>query len=142
KWFNVVSYGLDANEDIDYEALEKRAHETKPKLIIAGASAFALRIDFERISKVAKAVGAYFMVDMAHYAGLIAAGVYPNPVPFADFVTTTTHKSLRGPRGGVILMKAEHEKAINSAIFPGIQGGPLMHVIAGKAVAFKEAASP
>ncbi|WP_321890310.1 serine hydroxymethyltransferase, partial [Paraburkholderia bannensis] len=130
KWFNVVSYGLDANEDIDYEALEKRAHETKPKLIIAGASAFALRIDFERISKVAKAVGAYFMVDMAHYAGLIAAGVYPNPVPFADFVTTTTHKSLRGPRGGVILMKAEHEKAINSAIFPGIQGGPLMHVIA------------
>ncbi|WP_321789210.1 serine hydroxymethyltransferase, partial [Paraburkholderia sp. J94] len=114
----------------------------KPKLIIAGASAFALRIDFERIAKVAKAVGAYFMVDMAHYAGLIAAGVYPNPVPFADFVTTTTHKSLRGPRGGVILMKAEHEKAINSAIFPGIQGGPLMHVIAGKAVAFKEAASP
>ncbi|WP_027815548.1 serine hydroxymethyltransferase [Paraburkholderia bannensis] len=142
KWFNVVSYGLDANEDIDYDALEKRAHETRPKLIIAGASAFALRIDFERISKVAKAVGAYFMVDMAHYAGLIAAGVYPNPVPFADFVTTTTHKSLRGPRGGVILMKAEHEKAINSAIFPGIQGGPLMHVIAGKAVAFKEAASP
>jgi glycine hydroxymethyltransferase len=142
KWFNVVSYGLDANEDIDYEALEKRAHETKPKLIIAGASAFALRIDFERIAKVAKAVGAYFMVDMAHYAGLIAAGVYPNPVPHADFVTTTTHKSLRGPRGGVILMKAEHEKAINSAIFPGIQGGPLMHVIAGKAVAFKEAASP
>ncbi|WP_321867874.1 serine hydroxymethyltransferase, partial [Paraburkholderia tropica] len=142
KWFNVVSYGLDANEDIDYDALEKRAHETKPKLIIAGASAFALRIDFERIAKVAKAVGAYFMVDMAHYAGLIAAGVYPNPVPFADFVTTTTHKSLRGPRGGVILMKAEHEKAINSAIFPGIQGGPLMHVIAGKAVAFKEAATP
>ncbi|WP_183716138.1 serine hydroxymethyltransferase, partial [Paraburkholderia tropica] len=137
-----VSYGLDANEDIDYDALEKRAHETKPKLIIAGASAFALRIDFERIAKVAKAVGAYFMVDMAHYAGLIAAGVYPNPVPFADFVTTTTHKSLRGPRGGVILMKAEHEKAINSAIFPGIQGGPLMHVIAGKAVAFKEAATP
>ncbi|MFP3615302.1 aminotransferase class V-fold PLP-dependent enzyme, partial [Paraburkholderia sp. SIMBA_050] len=110
KWFNVVSYGLDANEDIDYDALEKRAHETKPKLIIAGASAFALRIDFERIAKVAKAVGAYFMVDMAHYAGLIAAGVYPNPVPHADFVTTTTHKSLRGPRGGVILMKAEYEK--------------------------------
>ncbi|WP_042266208.1 serine hydroxymethyltransferase [Paraburkholderia heleia] len=142
KWFNVVSYGLDAKEDIDYEALEKRAHETKPKLIIAGASAFALRIDFERIAKVAKAVGAYFMVDMAHYAGLIAAGVYPNPVPHADFVTTTTHKSLRGPRGGVILMKAEFEKQINSAIFPGIQGGPLMHVIAGKAVAFKEALSP
>jgi len=142
KWFNVVSYGLDANEDIDYEAMEKLARETKPKLIIAGASAFALKIDFERFSKIAKEVGAYFMVDMAHYAGLIAAGVYPNPVPHADFVTTTTHKSLRGPRGGVILMKAEFEKQINSAIFPGIQGGPLMHVIAGKAVAFKEALSP
>ena len=142
KWFNVVSYGLDAAEDIDYEAMEALARETKPKLIIAGASAFALRIDFERFAKIAKEVGAYFMVDMAHYAGLIAAGVYPNPVPHADFVTTTTHKSLRGPRGGVILMKAEHEKAINSAIFPGIQGGPLMHVIAGKAVAFKEALSP
>ncbi|WP_414444040.1 serine hydroxymethyltransferase [Burkholderia sp. 22PA0106] len=141
KWFNVVSYGLDANEDIDYEALEKRAHETKPKLIIAGASAFSLKIDFERISRVAKDIGAYFMVDMAHYAGLIAAGLYPNPVPHADFVTTTTHKSLRGPRGGVILMKAEFEKQINSAIFPGIQGGPLMHVIAAKAVAFKEAGS-
>ncbi|MCS6766184.1 MAG: serine hydroxymethyltransferase [Candidatus Protistobacter heckmanni] len=142
KWFNVVSYGLNAQEDIDYDALEKLAQEKKPKLIIAGASAFALRIDFERIAKVAKSIGAYFMVDMAHYAGLIAAGVYPNPVPHADFVTTTTHKSLRGPRGGVILMKAEHEKAVNSAIFPGIQGGPLMHVIAGKAVAFKEALSP
>ena len=142
KWFNVVSYGLDANEDIDYDKMEALARETKPKLIIAGASAFALRIDFERFAKIAKEVGAYFMVDMAHYAGLIAAGVYPNPVPHADFVTTTTHKSLRGPRGGVILMKAEHEKAINSAIFPGIQGGPLMHVIAGKAVAFKEALSP
>ncbi|MGL4768130.1 MAG: serine hydroxymethyltransferase [Formosimonas sp.] len=142
KWFNVVSYGLNADEDIDYEAMEALARETKPKLIIAGASAFALRIDFERFAKIAKEVGAYFMVDMAHYAGLIAAGVYPNPVPHADFVTTTTHKSLRGPRGGVILMKAEHEKAINSAIFPGIQGGPLMHVIAGKAVAFKEALSP
>ena len=142
KWFNVVSYGLNAQEDIDYDALEKLAHEKKPKMIIAGASAFALRIDFERIAKVAKDVGAYFMVDMAHYAGLIAAGVYPNPVPHADFVTTTTHKSLRGPRGGVILMKAEHERAINSAIFPGIQGGPLMHVIAGKAVAFKEALTP
>ena len=142
KWFNVVSYGLDANEDIDYDKMEALARETKPKLIIAGASAFALRIDFERFAKIAKEVGAYFMVDMAHYAGLIAAGVYPNPVPHADFVTTTTHKSLRGPRGGVILMKAEHEKAINSAIFPGLQGGPLMHVIAGKAVAFKEALSP
>ncbi len=142
KWFNVVSYGLDESEDIDYEKLEALAREHKPKMIIAGASAFALRIDFERFAKIAKEVGAYFMVDMAHYAGLIAAGVYPNPVPHADFVTTTTHKSLRGPRGGVILMKAEHEKAINSAIFPGIQGGPLMHVIAGKAVAFKEALSP
>ncbi|WP_118178672.1 serine hydroxymethyltransferase [Paraburkholderia phosphatilytica] len=142
KWFNVVSYGLNAQEDIDYDALEAEARAKQPKLIIAGASAFALHIDFERIGRVAKAIGAYFMVDMAHYAGLIAAGVYPNPVPHADFVTTTTHKSLRGPRGGVILMKAEHEKAINSAIFPGIQGGPLMHVIAGKAVAFKEAASP
>lgn len=142
KWFNVVSYGLDANEDIDYEAMEQLAREHKPKLIIAGASAFALRIDFERFAKIAKEIGAYFMVDMAHYAGLVAAGVYPNPVPHADFVTTTTHKSLRGPRGGVILMKAEHEKAVNSAIFPGIQGGPLMHVIAGKAVAFKEALSP
>ncbi|MGB5109438.1 MAG: serine hydroxymethyltransferase [Formosimonas sp.] len=142
KWFNVVSYGLDANEDIDYDAMEALAREAKPKLIIAGASAFALKIDFERFAKIAKEVGAYFMVDMAHYAGLIAAGVYPNPVPHADFVTTTTHKSLRGPRGGVILMKAEHEKAINSSIFPGIQGGPLMHVIAGKAVAFKEALSP
>jgi len=142
KWFNVVSYGLTEQEDIDYEAMERLAHEHKPKLIIAGASAFSLKIDFERFAKVAKAVGAYFMVDMAHYAGLIAAGVYPNPVPHADFVTSTTHKSLRGPRGGIILMKAEHEKAINSAIFPGIQGGPLMHVIAGKAVAFKEALSP
>jgi glycine hydroxymethyltransferase len=142
KWFNVVSYGLDANEAIDYDALERKAHETKPKLLIAGASAYALRIDFERMAKVAKDIGAYFMVDMAHYAGLIAAGVYPNPVPFADFVTTTTHKSLRGPRGGVILMKSEFEKQINSAIFPGLQGGPLMHVIAAKAVAFKEALSP
>ncbi|OWY32151.1 serine hydroxymethyltransferase [Herbaspirillum aquaticum] len=142
KWFNVVSYGLNDKEEIDYDAMERLAREKKPKLIIAGASAYSLRIDFERFAKIAKEVGAYFMVDMAHYAGLIAAGVYPNPVPFADFVTSTTHKSLRGPRGGVILMKAEHEKAINSAIFPGIQGGPLMHVIAAKAVAFKEAASP
>uniref|UniRef100_UPI003F499B2E serine hydroxymethyltransferase n=1 Tax=Cupriavidus yeoncheonensis TaxID=1462994 RepID=UPI003F499B2E len=142
KWFNVISYGLDENEDIDYQAAEQLAQEHRPKLIVAGASAFALKIDFERLAKIAKSVGAYLMVDMAHYAGLIAAGVYPNPVPHADFVTTTTHKSLRGPRGGVILMKAEHEKAINSSIFPGIQGGPLMHVIAAKAVAFKEALSP
>jgi glycine hydroxymethyltransferase len=142
KWFNVVSYGLDANEAIDYDAMERKAHESKPKLIIAGASAYALRIDFERFAKVAKDIGAIFMVDMAHYAGLIAAGVYPNPVPHADVVTSTTHKSLRGPRGGFILMKPEHEKAINSAIFPGLQGGPLMHVIAAKAVAFKEALQP
>ena len=139
KWFNVVAYGLDANEDIDYAAMEAKAREHRPKLIIAGASAFSLRIDFERFARVAKEIGAVFMVDMAHYAGLIAAGVYPSPIPHADVVTSTTHKTLRGPRGGIILMKAEHEKALNSAIFPGLQGGPLMHVIAGKAVAFKEA---
>ncbi|TMH09714.1 MAG: serine hydroxymethyltransferase [Betaproteobacteria bacterium] len=142
KWFKVVSYGLDADEAIDYAQMERLAHEHKPKLIIAGASAYSLRIDFERFAKVAKEIGAHFMVDMAHYAGLIAAGVYPNPVPFADVVTSTTHKSLRGPRGGFILMKDHVAKAINSAIFPGIQGGPLMHVIAAKAVAFKEALSP
>jgi glycine hydroxymethyltransferase len=142
KWFNVVSYGLDAHEAIDYDAMERKAHETRPKLIIAGASAYSLAIDFERFAKVARDVGALFMVDMAHYAGLIAAGLYPNPVPHADVVTSTTHKSLRGPRGGIILMKAAHEKAINSAIFPGLQGGPLMHVIAAKAVAFKEALAP
>ncbi|MDP2810896.1 MAG: serine hydroxymethyltransferase [Rhodocyclaceae bacterium] len=142
KWFKVVPYGLTDKEEIDYEAMEQLAHEHKPKLIIAGASAYALKIDFERFAKVAKAIGAIFMVDMAHYAGLIAAGFYPNPVPHADVVTSTTHKTLRGPRGGLILMKAEHEKAINSAIFPGLQGGPLMHVIAAKAVAFGEALKP
>ncbi len=142
KWFNAISYGLDKNEAIDYEQMEHLAREQKPKLIIAGASAYSLAIDFERFAKVAKEIGAIFMVDMAHYAGLIAAGVYPNPVPYADVVTSTTHKSLRGPRGGIILMKAEHEKAINSAVFPGMQGGPLMHVIAAKAVAFKEALEP
>jgi len=143
KWFKVVSYGLDADEAIDYDAMERLAHEHKPKLIIAGASAYSLRIDFERFARVAKAVGAIFMVDMAHYAGLIAAGVYPNPVPFADVVTSTTHKSLRGPRGGIIVTNDEAiAKKMNSAIFPGIQGGPLMHVIAGKAVAFKEALAP
>jgi len=142
KWFNAISYGLDKNEAIDYEQMERLAREQKPKLIIAGASAYSLAIDFERFAKVAKEIGAIFMVDMAHYAGLIAAGVYPNPVPYADVVTSTTHKSLRGPRGGIILMKAEHEKAINSAVFPGMQGGPLMHVIAAKAVAFKEALEP
>ncbi|QWE04752.1 serine hydroxymethyltransferase [Polynucleobacter sp. JS-JIR-II-50] len=142
KWFNPIAYGLDKNEEIDYEQMERLAREHKPKLIIAGASAYSLKIDFERIGKLAKEVGAIFMVDMAHYAGLVAAGVYPNPVPHADIVTSTTHKSLRGPRGGIILMKAEHEKAINSAVFPGLQGGPLMHVIAGKAAAFKEAQEP
>ena len=142
KWFNVVAYGLNEKEEIDYDKMEEMAREHKPKIIIAGASAYALRIDFERFAKIAKEVGAIFWVDMAHYAGLIAAGFYPNPVPHADVVTSTTHKTLRGPRGGIILMKAEHEKALNSAIFPGLQGGPLMHVIAAKAVAFKEAASP
>ncbi len=142
KWFKVVSYGLNDKEEIDYDAMERQAREHKPKLIIAGASAYSLRIDFERFAKIAKEIGAYFMVDMAHYAGLIAAGVYPNPVPHADVVTSTTHKSLRGPRGGIILMKDHVAKQINSAIFPGIQGGPLMHVIAGKAVAFKEALTP
>jgi len=143
KWFKVVSYGLTAAEEIDYDAMERLAHETRPKLIIAGASAYSLRIDFARFAKVAKDVGAWFMVDMAHYAGLIAAGLYPNPLPHADVVTSTTHKSLRGPRGGIVLMNDEGvAKKINSAIFPGIQGGPLMHVIAAKAVAFKEALAP
>ncbi len=142
KWFKVVAYGLDASEAIDYEKMEELAREHKPRILIAGASAYSLRIDFERFAKVAREVGAIFLVDMAHYSGLIAAGCYPSPLPHADVITSTTHKTLRGPRGGVILMKAEHEKAINSAIFPGIQGGPLMHVIAAKAVAFKEALMP
>jgi glycine hydroxymethyltransferase len=143
KWFKVVSYGLDAQEAIDYDAMERLAHEHKPKLIIAGASAYSLRIDFERFASVARDIGAIFMVDMAHYAGLIAGGVYPNPLPHAHVVTSTTHKSLRGPRGGIILTNHEDiAKKVNSAIFPGIQGGPLMHVIAAKAVAFKEALAP
>lgn len=142
KLYNFVSYGLDENEELDYDELERLAKEHKPKLIVGGASAYALRIDFERMARIAHENGALLMVDIAHYAGLVAGGAYPNPVPHADFVTSTTHKSLRGPRGGVIMMKAEHEKAINSAIFPGIQGGPLIHVIAGKAVAFKEALAP
>ena len=142
KLFKIVPYGLNAKEEIDYDEMEKLAIESKPKLLIGGASAYALRIDWERMSQIAKKVGAYFMVDMAHYSGLIAAGVYPSPVPFADFVTSTTHKTLRGPRGGIILAKAEFEKSINSYVFPGIQGGPLMHVIAGKAVAFLEALKP
>jgi len=142
KWFNVVAYGLNAQEEIDYDRMEALAREHKPKLLIAGASAYALKTDWARFARVAKEIGAIFMVDMAHYSGLIAGGVYPNPVPHADVVTSTTHKSLRGPRGGIILMKAEHEKAINSAVFPGLQGGPLMHVIAAKAVAFGEALKP
>ena len=142
KWFNVVSYGLNDREEIDYDAMERKARESRPKIIIAGASAYSLRIDFERFARVAKGIGALLVVDIAHYAGLIAAGEYPSPIPHADIVTSTTHKSLRGPRGGIILMRPEHEKAINSAIFPGLQGGPLMHVIAAKAVAFKEALAP
>jgi glycine hydroxymethyltransferase len=142
KWFKAVPYGLNDKEEIDYDRMEALAREHRPKLLIAGASAYSLRTDWARFARVAKEIGAVFLVDMAHYSGLIAAGVYPNPVPHADIVTSTTHKSLRGPRGGIILMKAEHEKAINSAIFPGIQGGPLMHVIAAKAVAFGEALKP
>ncbi len=142
KLYNFIPYGLDENEELNYAQVEQLAKEHKPKLIVAGASAYSLRIDFERMAKIAHDNGALLMVDIAHYAGLVAGGQYPNPVPHADFVTSTTHKSLRGPRGGVIMMKAEHEKAVNSAIFPGIQGGPLMHVIAGKAVAFKEALAP
>ncbi len=142
KWFKVVSYGLDAREEIDYDAMRQLALKERPKLIIAGASAYSLRIDFERFAAVAREVDAILMVDMAHYAGPIAAGLYPNPVPHADVVTSTTHKTLRGPRGGLILMKEHLAKAINSAVFPGIQGGPLMHVIAAKAVAFKEALDP
>lgn len=142
KMFKIVAYGLNEAEEIDYDDMERVAMETKPKLIIGGASAYALRFDWARMADIAKKCGAYFMVDMAHYAGLIAAGVYPNPVPHADFVTSTTHKTLRGPRGGLILAKAEFEKSLNSSVFPTLQGGPLMHVIAAKAVAFKEAMAP
>ena len=142
KLFNIIPYGLNDKEEIDYDHMEELAIENKPKLIIGGASAYALTFDWERMSNIAKKVGAYFMVDMAHYSGLIAGGVYPNPTPYADFVTSTTHKSLRGPRGGFILAKEEHAKALNSMVFPGIQGGPLMHVIAAKAVAFLEALKP
>jgi len=142
KLFNIVPYGLNAQEEIDYDEMEKIALETKPRLIIGGASAYALRFDWHRMSEIAKKVGAYFMVDMAHYSGLIAGGVYPNPAPYADFITSTTHKSLRGPRGGFIIAKPEFEKIINSFVFPGIQGGPLMHVIAAKATAFLEALKP
>lgn len=142
KLFNIVAYGLNEQEEIDYDEMERVALETKPKLLIGGASAYALRFDWARMAEIAKKVGAYFMVDMAHYSGLIAAGVYPNPVPHADFVTSTTHKTLRGPRGGVIMAKAEFEKKLNSSVFPSLQGGPLMHVMAGKATAFLEASKP
>jgi glycine hydroxymethyltransferase len=142
KLYNFHQYGLDANEVLDYDKVEELAKTQKPKMIVAGASAYSLHIDFERLARIAKDSGALLLVDVAHYSGLVAGGAYPNPVPHADFVTSTTHKSLRGPRGGVIMMKAEYEKAINSAIFPGIQGGPLMHVIAAKAVAFREALTP
>jgi len=142
KLFNIVAYGLNDKEEIDYDEMEKLAIKSKPQLIIGGASAYALRFDWERMSQIAKKVGAYFMVDIAHYSGLVAGGVYPNPVPYADFVTSTTHKSLRGPRGGFIIAKPEFEKIINSYVFPGLQGGPLMHVIAGKAIAFGEALKP
>jgi glycine hydroxymethyltransferase len=142
KIFNSIAYGLKPKtEELDYDEVERLAHEHKPKMIVAGASAYALIIDWKRFRKIADEVGAYLFVDMAHYAGLVAAGFYPNPVGIADFVTSTTHKTLRGPRGGIIMAKPEHEKALNSAIFPQTQGGPLMHVIAAKAVAFKEAAT-
>lgn len=143
KLYNAVTYGLDENEVLDYAEVERLALEHKPKMIVAGASAYALQIDWAKFREIADKVGAYLFVDIAHYAGLVAGGEYPNPVPFCDFVTTTTHKTLRGPRGGVILCRDNtHEKALNSSIFPSLQGGPLMHVIAAKAVAFKEALQP
>ena len=143
KYFNIVPYGVDDNTHyIDYDKLRAIAHECKPKMIIAGASAYPRAIDFEKFSEIAKEVGAYLMVDIAHIAGLVAAGLHQNPVPYADFVTTTTHKTLRGPRGGMILCKEEYAQMIDKAIFPGTQGGPLMHIIAAKAVCFKEALTP
>ncbi len=142
KLFNSVAYGLSEAEEIDYDQVRDLAREFNPRMIVAGASAYALRADWQRFRDIADEVGAMLMVDMAHYAGLVAAGLYPNPVGIADFVTSTTHKTLRGPRGGVILAATEHEKSLNSAIFPSIQGGPLMHVIAAKAVSFREALAP
>jgi len=139
KLYHAVSYGLNAAEEIDYHQVAQLAEQHNPKMVVAGASAYSLTIDWQRFRDIADSVDAYLFVDMAHYAGLVAAGLYPSPVGIADFVSSTTHKTLRGPRGGIILAKTEHEKLINSAIFPGIQGGPLMHVIAAKAVAFKEA---
>ena len=142
KYFRIVPYGVSREDErIDYDALEKLAEENKPKMIVAGASAYPRIIDFPRLRAIADKVGAYLMVDIAHIAGLVAAGLHPSPVPYADIVTTTTHKTLRGPRGGVIMCKEQYAKAIDKAVFPGMQGGPLMHVIAGKAVAFKEALS-
>ena len=142
KYYNIVPYGVtEENSTVDYEAIRKLAIECKPKLIVAGASAYPRVLDFKKFGEIAKEVGAYLLVDMAHISGLVAAGLHPNPVPYADFVTTTTHKTLRGPRGGLILCKEEHAKMIDKAIFPGIQGGPLMHVIAAKAVCLKEALS-
>ena len=140
--YRAVSYGVDDRGYLDYEVMERLAHEHRPKMIIAGYSAYSRVIDFERFARVASDVGALFMVDMAHFAGLVAAGVHPSPVPHADIVTTTTHKTLRGPRGGLILSKAAHQKAVDKAVFPGLQGGPLEHVIAAKAVALKEALDP
>ena len=143
KYFHIVPYGVSKEDErIDYDALEQIALENKPKMIVAGASAYPRVIDFPRLREIADKVGAYLMVDIAHIAGLVAAGLHPSPVPYADIVTTTTHKTLRGPRGGVIMCKEQYAKAIDKAVFPGMQGGPLMHVIAGKAVAFKEALSP
>ena len=142
KLYRSVAYGLDSKEEIDYDQVRALAAEFNPRMIVAGASAYALRIDWQKFRDIADEVGALFMVDMAHYAGLVAAGLYPSPVGIADFVTSTTHKTLRGPRGGVILARAEHEKALNSSIFPSLQGGPLMHVIAAKAMAFQEALQP
>ncbi|MDX1920379.1 MAG: serine hydroxymethyltransferase [Candidatus Caenarcaniphilales bacterium] len=142
KWFNVVSYGVDADGWLNYDNLKEQAQKHKPKLIIAGASAYPRKIDFAKFAEVAKEVGAYLLVDMAHIAGLVATGEHPNPIEYADFVTTTTHKTLRGPRGGLILCKEKYAKQVDSAVFPGNQGGPLMHVIAAKAVAFGEALRP
>lgn len=142
KYFKIVPYGVSKEDErIDYDALEQLAIENKPKMIVAGASAYPRIIDFPRLREIADKVGAYLMVDIAHIAGLVAAGLHPSPVPYADIVTTTTHKTLRGPRGGIIMCKEQYAKAIDKAVFPGMQGGPLMHVIAGKAVAFKEALS-
>jgi glycine hydroxymethyltransferase len=141
--YNFVGYGVtEADQRIDYDQVEKLAHEHKPKMLVAGASAYPRIIDFERMGKIAKAVGAFFFVDMAHIAGLVAAGLHPSPVPHADFVTTTTHKTLRGPRGGLILCTAEHQKVVDSRVFPGAQGGPLMHAVAAKAVCLREALDP